>query len=217
MGCPKSQIPGVPTSGAGGPGSTGGATPPVSGVNFHQAPTFGSQLSEAAVYFQSRNFQILSHIMDLSISYRKSTPPHNRQLIVTNQNTAVELEAQTAEQMRYHLETKVDTRLPGKGNSNSHGARPVHHIISMMKWIRASRLSINDSLSATPPVSRVHVNFQSVMSTSRVSCQLTESDLNFQRPMSVRSGGSSRVQGDLAHKKHPPPQDHPRTLRIVLL
>ena len=37
---------------------------------------------------------------------------------------------------------KVDVRLPGKGNSNSHGARPVHQIVSMMKWIRTSRLSI---------------------------------------------------------------------------
>ena len=41
----------------------------------------------------------------------------------------------------------VDIRLPGKGNSNSHGARPVHQIISMIKWIRTSRLSINKSLS----------------------------------------------------------------------
>ena len=36
---------------------------------------------------------------------------------------------------------KVDVRLPGKGNSNSYGARPVHQIISMIKWIRTSRLS----------------------------------------------------------------------------
>ena len=42
---------------------------------------------------------------------------------------------------------KVDVRLPGKGNSNSHGARPVHLIISMIKWIRTSRLSIKSSLS----------------------------------------------------------------------
>ena len=38
---------------------------------------------------------------------------------------------------------KVDARLPGKGNSNSHGARPVHLIITMIKWIRTSRLSIS--------------------------------------------------------------------------
>jgi len=43
---------------------------------------------------------------------------------------------------------KVDVRLPGKNNSNSHGARPVHLVISMIKWIRTSRLSIKNSLSA---------------------------------------------------------------------
>ena len=42
---------------------------------------------------------------------------------------------------------KVDVRLPGKGNSNFHGARPVHQIITMIKWIRTSRLSIKNSLS----------------------------------------------------------------------
>ena len=42
---------------------------------------------------------------------------------------------------------KVDVRVPGKVNSNSHGARPVHLIITMIKWIRTSRLSINNSVS----------------------------------------------------------------------
>ena len=42
---------------------------------------------------------------------------------------------------------KADVRLPLKGNSTSHGARPVHQIISMIKWIRTSRLSIKKSLS----------------------------------------------------------------------
>jgi hypothetical protein len=37
-------------------------------------------------------------------------------------------------------------RLPGKGNSNSHGARPAHQIISMIKWIRTISLSIKISL-----------------------------------------------------------------------
>ena len=44
---------------------------------------------------------------------------------------------------------KVDVRLPGKKNSTSHGARPVHLIITMIKWIRTSRLSIKNSL---PPL-----------------------------------------------------------------
>jgi hypothetical protein len=38
---------------------------------------------------------------------------------------------------------KVDVRLPGQGN----GARPVHLIITMMRWIRTSRLSIKKSPS----------------------------------------------------------------------
>ena len=42
---------------------------------------------------------------------------------------------------------KVDVRLPRKGNSSSHGARPVHLIITMIKWIRTRRLSIKRSLS----------------------------------------------------------------------
>ena len=41
---------------------------------------------------------------------------------------------------------KVDERLPRKGNSNSHGSRPVHLIITMIKWILTSRLSMKKSL-----------------------------------------------------------------------
>ena len=42
---------------------------------------------------------------------------------------------------------KVDARLPGKEISNSHGAKPVHLTITMIKWIWTSRLSIKNSLS----------------------------------------------------------------------
>jgi len=41
---------------------------------------------------------------------------------------------------------EVDVRLPGKGNSNSHGARPARLTITMIKWVRTSRLSIQNSL-----------------------------------------------------------------------
>ena len=41
---------------------------------------------------------------------------------------------------------KADVLPPGKGNSNSYGARPVRPIITMLKWIRTSRLSIEKSL-----------------------------------------------------------------------
>ena len=52
-----------------------------------------------------------------------------------------------------HATRMVDVRLPGQGNSNSHSARPVHLIITMIKWIRTSRLSIKNSFSveAGPP------------------------------------------------------------------
>ena len=39
-----------------------------------------------------------------------------------------------------------ERELPGKGSSNSHGAKPVDLIITMIKWIRTSRLSIKNSL-----------------------------------------------------------------------
>ena len=51
------------------------------------------------------------------------------------------------EQPHHAYLPKVDIRLPGKVNSNSLGARPVHEIISMIKWIRTRRLSIKNSLS----------------------------------------------------------------------
>ena len=42
---------------------------------------------------------------------------------------------------------KVDVRLPGEGKSNIHGTRPVHLIISVMKWIQTSGLSPKKCLS----------------------------------------------------------------------
>ena len=42
----------------------------------------------------------------------------------------------------------IHIRLPEKGISNSHGARPAHQITSMIQWIRTSRLSVKNSLSA---------------------------------------------------------------------
>jgi len=38
-------------------------------------------------------------------------------------------------------------RGPGQGNSNFFGARPVHQIITMINWIRTSRLPIKNSLA----------------------------------------------------------------------
>ena len=48
----------------------------------------------------------------------------------------------------FSVNRKVDVRLPGKGNSTPHGARPVHLIMAMIKWIRTRRLSTKNSRSA---------------------------------------------------------------------
>ena len=42
---------------------------------------------------------------------------------------------------------KVYVRLTGKGDSNSHGARPVHMIVIMINWSWTRRLSTKKSLS----------------------------------------------------------------------
>ena len=55
----------------------------------------------------------------------------------------------------YGLCRKVDVRLPGKENSNSHGARLVHLIITSIYWIRTIRLSIKSSLSLRFMVHRI--------------------------------------------------------------
>ena len=36
------------------------------------------------------------------------------------------------------VDRKVDVRLPGRGNSNSHGARPVNLIITMILQVRVA-------------------------------------------------------------------------------
>ena len=44
-------------------------------------------------------------------------------------------------------QSAADTRLPGNGNSHSHGARLFHQIITMMKCIRTSSVSMKNSCS----------------------------------------------------------------------
>ena len=50
----------------------------------------------------------------------------------------------------YPAHREVDIRLPGKGNSTSHGARSTK-IISMIQWIQTSGLSIKKSFSGILP------------------------------------------------------------------
>ena len=69
--------------------------------------------------------------------------------------------------MVWGLGRKVDTRLPGKRNSNYFDATTVHRINSMIMWIRTSRLSLKHSLSfqgvteRNPAVSGVGCRFLS--------------------------------------------------------
>ena len=49
----------------------------------------------------------------------------------------------------FHLKArKEDVRLPGREDLDSHGARPVHLIFTMTKWVWTSRLSMKNSLSS---------------------------------------------------------------------
>ena len=63
---------------------------------------------------------------------------------------------------------KVDFRLPRKGNSNSHGARPVHLIITMETWIRTGSLSRKNSLYKEG-IKRVEYLLRDLPSTPYVS------------------------------------------------
>jgi hypothetical protein len=47
---------------------------------------------------------------------------------------------------RARPEQPVDIRLPGNGKTNSHGARLVHQILTMVIWTRTIRLSRTNSL-----------------------------------------------------------------------
>ena len=67
--------------------------------------------------------------MCIVISYIAEVHPDSKHVLVKFPHVVQRTE--------YLLEArKVDAWLPGKGNSNSHGARPVKRIITIMKWIR---------------------------------------------------------------------------------
>jgi len=76
---------------------------------------------------------------------------------------------------------KVDVRLPGKVNSNSHDTRPIHLIITMIKWIRTSRLSMKNSL-----VAGAGLHADAVLSLPAARLQAVEVPLPF-RVASVRT------------------------------
>ena len=83
-------------------------------------------------------------------------------------------------------EEKTD-RFDGKGNSNSHGASPVHQIISMIEWIRTSRLSIKNSLS--------RLRLTALMASSVTGTGLSVSCSRFILPISLGKKGDIRLPG----------------------
>ena len=85
---------------------------------------------------------------------------------------------------------------PGKRNSNSHGVRPVHQIIPMMKWIRTSRLSrqnsgltkkntLSEGRPGTPPCGGSRVD----------DLRIRFSGSRFKFSQQVTGPGSKRVEG----------------------
>jgi len=130
-------------------------------------------------------------------------------------------------QTHIHLVRKVDVRLPGKGNSNSDGARLVHLIITMIKWIRTSRLSIKNSLSLSA-LCRTRLGTRAgytdkvlitylLMGTGQVALNLDRVEEGGSEPWYAGSAHTATegcelrvwggVQGYLTHKKQPLPRN----------
>ena len=100
-------------------------------------------------------FSSYTHGMDARTDPRSGQPPGERQVMYADSffflSTVAALWQRDIRKGRAGVRAqamprKVDVRLPGKGKSNSHGARPVHLIITLKKWIRTNRLSITSSL-----------------------------------------------------------------------
>ena len=77
-------------------------------------------------------------------SRRSAWPANDRMVHQVSAIIAAVEEVAGGAQVVLQQGRKVDIRLPGKGDSNSHGARLVHQ---KHRWTRTSRLSIKNSLS----------------------------------------------------------------------
>ena len=84
---------------------------------------------------------------------------------------------------------KVDIRLPG----SSHGARPDHQIITMIKWIWTSRLSIQNSVSPTWRVTAKASGCQSPGAFPSTSSNGTWSGTRIYEPQSDGGRGVTRL------------------------
>ena len=110
---------------------------------------------------------------------------------------------------QYELFASIGRQIRRKGNSNSHGARPEHQIISKIKWTRASRLSTKNSLSLclSPGRARGPTCALSSQAAARAWCSLSGfrlqcpgfriqgSVFSFQGPGFRVQGSGFRVEG----------------------
>ena len=126
-------------------------------VTYHRVYFSMRRQNVAPIHFQclataSRNSGIKQHCRQerhLPPKHQQNVAPVHFQDIATESRTSGinrPRERHMPPKLQVHPR-KVDVRLPGEGNSNSNGARPVHLIITMIMWIRTSRLSITNSLS----------------------------------------------------------------------
>ena len=112
---------------------------------------------------------------------------------------------------RVRREERREERRPGgKGDSNSHGARPVHLIITMIKWTRTSGLPIKNSFSV-----RSSPSYPPTLTTrrrERCTCQFrpsrTEASISRSRRTHLRWCGTDNP---LIVWYHRGGTNHPRT------
>ena len=120
---------------------------------------------------------------------------------------------------------KKKKKLPGKVNPNPHGARPVHLMITMIKWTRTSRLSIQNSLSDPPPHhpsragtrsrrrKREGLSSRKPQPPPKLTLTLTRSHAH----TLTRSGGGHDLESETRHPKPSHHLENPKPCHGVLL
>ena len=89
---------------------------------------------------------------------------------------------------------EVDIGLPGNLNPNSEGAKLVHQIVLMRKWIRSSRLSTKNSLSLGLQIA--HDNIMSLLPRTPTPVEVA-----------LESLACNFLLVSVAHTEHSPPRD----------
>ena len=153
--------------------------------------------------------------MGVGVSYERGTPAD---LVVAGHGGAVPVEIVEANVERDDRDARkvgvpqnLDVRVlspPENGNSNSHGARPVHLIITMIQWIRTSRLSIQNSLSRhLPPAFLLSLlNLTNLASLSQSICRVRKARQRLRKARQTmwraRALWSRNVDGFVPHNQN---------------